>query len=296
MRRALAVAAALVIVAALAQTIAAAAAGDRRALVIGNSKYLHTAPLRNPINDATLIANKLRELGFQVRLETDIDAKRFAEIISNFASTLQRDFEVLFYYAGHGLQFRGQNFLVGIDATLKSEAALQNETFRLYRIVSLLEQKAGTTLLFWDACRENPLAEELTRIVASSEASPRLEPELGAAPLPPRRGDTYIVYSAETGKKALDGNGDFSPFAASLARHIATPDLEIDKLFQRVTREVQEQTRQFQSPERLTKLTHDYFFRREKIANNDEEVSRALRAPLSPVEKRPIIIIPSRAC
>ena len=179
----------------------------RLALVIANAAYVHTPTLNNPPNDATLISGKLRELGFDVQLEKDVGARRVSEIIQEFSTKLDKDTEVLFYYAGHGLQFRGENFLVGIDARLNGEATLQFETFKLNTILNLLEQRASTTLLFWDACRDNPLAGELLRSIpgSSSENSPLVRG--GAAALPPRRGDTLIVFSAEPGKTALDGSG-----------------------------------------------------------------------------------------
>jgi uncharacterized caspase-like protein len=145
------------------------AAGSKRlALVIGNATYVHTSTLNNPLNDAALISSKLRELGFDVQLEKDVGARRFAEIIQEFSTKLDKDTEVLFYYAGNGLQFRGGNLLVGIDARLDSEATLQFETFKLNTILNLLEQRTSTTLLFWDACRDNPLAGELLRSISGS--------------------------------------------------------------------------------------------------------------------------------
>ena len=102
----------------------------RLALVIANAAYVHTLILNNPPNDATLISDKLRELGFEVQLEKDVGARRFSEIIQEFSTKLDKDTEVLFYYAGHGLQFRGENYLVGIDARLNGEATLQFETFQ----------------------------------------------------------------------------------------------------------------------------------------------------------------------
>jgi hypothetical protein len=140
----------------------------KRALIIANATYTHTAPLNNPLNDATLISEKLRELGFDVRLEKDVGARALSEIIQEFSTKLDKDSEVLFYYAGHGLQFRGENFLVGIDARLNGEATLQFETFKLNTIINLLEQRASTTLLFWDACRDNPLADQLLRSIPGS--------------------------------------------------------------------------------------------------------------------------------
>ena len=219
--------------------------------------------LKNPSNDAALIVAKLKQLGFDVRLEKDLNARSFSETVEEFSASLDKESEVLFYYAGHGLQFRGENFLVGVDARLKGEATLQFETFRLNTVINMLERRAGTTLLFWDACRNNPLADELLRSISSS-GSP-MTSELvrgGAAALPPRRGDTLIVFSAEPGKQALDGAGDLSPFAESLGRHIASANIEIESMLKRVTAEVFERTLHFQRPERLSQLTRDFYFHR----------------------------------
>jgi hypothetical protein len=101
-----------------------AATGNRRALIIANAGYHHTVPLKNPLNDAALIERKLREIGFDVQFKKDLSAREFSEVLNEFSSGLDKESEVLFYYAGHGFQFNGENFLVGIDAALKSEATL----------------------------------------------------------------------------------------------------------------------------------------------------------------------------
>jgi WD40 repeat protein/uncharacterized caspase-like protein len=253
------------------------AAGLKRvALVIANAGYVHTPTLVNPLNDAALISSKLKELGFDVQLEKDVGASRFSEIIQEFSTKLDKDTEVLFYYAGHGLQFLGENFLVGIDARLKGEATLQFETFKLNTILNLLERRASTTLLFWDACRDNPLAGELLRSITGSSSGDSPLVRGGAAPLPPRRGDTLIVFSAEPGKTALDGSGELSPFAESLGRHIGTANVEIESMLKRVSAEVLASTHEFQRPERLSQLTHDFYFRRDAGAAlaYEEEIRR----------------------
>src|SRR6185503_7815635 len=181
-------------------------ASKRVALLVANGAYAHTTRLGNPPKDITAIAAKLKDLAFQVRLESDLDARRFAEVLHDFSSSLDKDTDALFYYAGHGVQFRGENLLVGVDARLESEATLQFETYQLNSVINVLEGRAGTTLLFWDACRNNPLAERLVRSVgpkASRDAS--MLTRSGAAALPERGGDTLIVFSAEPGKEALDG-------------------------------------------------------------------------------------------
>jgi uncharacterized caspase-like protein len=280
---------AILVVVLFALYMPAAAAERRAALIIGNAEYVHSKRLSNPTNDAALIADKLRTLGFSVRLEKNVDARRFADIVQDFAASLDRETDALFYYAGHGMQFRGENLFVGIDAHLKSEAGLQFETFRLNSIVNLLEDRASTILFFWDACRDNPLAEALVRSVGAS--SGRSSSELtrsGAAPLPPRKSDTLIVFSAEPGKLALDGMGDYSPFAEALGQHIMTANVEIESMLKRVTSDVMKATQQFQRPERLSQLTRDFYFRRQGseavAAASDEEELRKLRKRLAELE------------
>lgn len=260
----------------------------RMALIIANEKYLHTTTLANPGNDAVTIASKLTDLDFSVQLERDVDARRFSEIIQDFANKLDKETDVLFYYAGHGLQFRGENFLVGVDAKLKSEATLQFETFQLNSLLNILESRAGTTLLFWDACRNNPLADELARNVTSTrDSGPVGLARGGAAPLPSRRGDTLIVFSAEPGKLALDGSGKNSPFAWALSKHLSTAGVEIESMLKRVTSDVLENTEHFQRPERLSQLTRDFYFRRGQRELAYEEELKALRVKLAEVSMAP---------
>jgi hypothetical protein len=274
----------------IATPLSADAADVKRfALVIANAAYVHTPTLKNPINDAALISDQLRELRFDVQLEKDVGARSFSEIIEGFSRKLDKDAEVLFYYAGHGLHFRGENLLVGVDARLSGEATLRYETFPLNTILNLLEQRARTTLLFWDACRDNPLADELMRSIPASGSSAVSQlVRGGAAPLPPRRGDTLIVFSAEPGKKALDGTGTFSPFAESLGRHIGTTNVEIESMLKRVAAEVLERTNHFQRPERLSQLTRDFYFRGEGQNAAYEDEVRRLSAKIAELQQEPL--------
>jgi WD40 repeat protein len=257
--------------------------------VFASNDWNLTNALKNPNNDAALISDKLRELGFDVQFEKDVGARGFSEIIEGFSRKLDKDSEVLFYYAGHGLQFRGENLLVGVDARLSGEATLRYETFPLNTILNLLEQRVRTTLLFWDACRDNPLADELMRSIPASGSSAVSQlVRGGAAALPPRRGDTLIVFSAEPGKKALDGTGTFSPFAESLGRHIGTTNVEIESMLKRVAAEVLERTNHFQRPERLSQLTRDFYFRGEGQNAAYEDEVRRLSAKIAELQREPL--------
>ncbi|MBS0270503.1 MAG: caspase family protein [Proteobacteria bacterium] len=263
-----------------------ALAEKRVALVIENSSYVHSNKLNNPLNDARLIADKLSQLGFTIQMKDDLSARQFADVISDFSSKLDRDSVALFYYAGHGLQFRGENFLVGVDATLANESALKFETFSLNDIIDLLEGKAGTTIIFWDACRNNPLADELSRSLSQVAEVRSVGPlRSAAAPIPPRASDTLIVFSAAPGRQALDGKGSNSPFAFALSTHLATPNVEVETMLKRVTADVLDATKLFQRPERLSHLIGEFYFKREGNENiaQDEEIAR-LRAQLVKLE------------
>jgi WD40 repeat protein len=228
-------------------------AAKRLALIIANSKYKNTAALVNPPNDAALLKQRLEQLEFKVDSRKDIpNADEVSRIIRDFVKRLDSETVALFYYAGHGIQYRGENLLVGTDARLTDEDSLQGEAVPLTTITGLLESQAETTLLFWDACRNNPLA-----TVLHPNGSP-----LGPAPITGRSANTFIVLSAAPGSEALDGNGDNgnSPFAESLANRIATPDIGIEQMLTMVAGDVLESTRGRQRPDRSSQLDHVFFF------------------------------------
>jgi WD40 repeat protein len=257
-------------------------AAKRVALVVANSDYQHTRKLPNPSNDAALISERLKKLGFDVRPHENVNAEQFSDILQNLAASLDRETEVLFYYAGHGLQYKDENWLVGIDARLASEPSLQRETVGLNTIMDLLERHAGTTLLFWDACRNNPLASAL--LPGAANGSPA--PVVGAAPISARRGNTFVVFSAAPGKEAIDGSGGNSPFAKALADHIATPDVEIESMITTVATEVRQSTGDMQEPEQLSRLSQRFYFKAEGSAIHALEAeNRRLRAKIIELER-----------
>jgi len=152
---------------------APAAQADRRvALVVGNSAYASAASLRNPRNDASDMAEMLKKLGFEVELGLDLDQQNFAVTIEKFARALDGADVGLFFYAGHGLQLNDKNYLVSINAKLENEFLMSSETIDLTSIVRLMESKTAVNLVFLDACRNNPLAENLRLMGASVEERP----------------------------------------------------------------------------------------------------------------------------
>src|SRR5262252_8984810 len=145
-----------------------ALAERRVALVVGNAQYAHTPALPNPRNDAQDIADTLRRVGFEVTLGYDLNQTKFARIIDDFARALEGADVGLFYYAGHGLQINEKNFLVSTEAKLESTFLVPSETIEVDAIIRLMESKTTTNLVFLDACRNNPLAENLKRNLAAT--------------------------------------------------------------------------------------------------------------------------------
>ena len=157
----------------LAPWPSAAQAEKRVALVIGNSAYQHTPKLANPRNDATDMVAALKKLGFQVIEGFDLDKAAFDRKVRDFATALSGAQAGVFFYAGHGLQVAGQNYLVPIDAQLTTAAALDFEMVRLDLVHRTMERETKTNILFLDACRDNPLARNLARAMGTRSTRDR---------------------------------------------------------------------------------------------------------------------------
>src|SRR5262245_26934350 len=177
-------------------------AGKRVALVIGNSAYQHTPTLDNPKNDAADMSAALRKLGFQVIEGFDLDKAAFDAIVRDFGTALKATEVGLFFYAGHGMQVSGHNYLVPVDARLTTVSALDIEMVRLELVLQTMEREAKTNLLFFDACRNNPLAYTLARVMGSRS----LQIGRGLAAVESGAG-TLIRFSTQPGNVGLDGTG-----------------------------------------------------------------------------------------
>jgi len=251
----------LMILASLALTLftAPAAHADRRvALVIGNSAYSNAASLRNPRNDATDMADTLKKLGFEVELGLDLDQKSFATTIESFARALDGAEVGLFFYAGHGLQLNDKNYLVSVNAKLENEFLLASETIDLTSIVRLMESKAAVNLVFLDACRNNPLAENLRRGLEATKRGAALG--RGLARIEPASRDTLIAFAAAPGQLAADGNERNSPFTASLLKNIPRPKVEVSVMLKEVSADVRRATRNAQRPQQLSDMSRTFYF------------------------------------
>lgn len=237
---------------------AEAALAKRVALVVGISNYAHSPKLANPGRDAAGMATALQTAGFEVVESLDQGLPGVLQALEDFYARADGAETALFFFAGHGLQFDGVNYLVPKDAQLRSESRVKQETVALQDIISAIEKRAAITLVFLDACRDNPLAEELlrsTKGASRSAAVPR-----GLAPMTIRNPDTLLVFAAAPGKTASDGSGRHSPFTSALLQNISNPGIEIELLMKRVTRDVVQATNGAQVPERLSRLTTEFVF------------------------------------
>ncbi len=236
-------------------TDAANAAGRRVALVIGNAAYQRTPTLDNPRNDATDMAAALKKRGFQVIEGFDLDKAAFDRKVRDFATALQGAETGVFFYAGHGIQVSGQNYLVPVDAELESAAALDFEMVRLDLVHRTMEREAKTNVVFLDACRNNPLSRNLARAMGTRST------QIGQGLAAVESGvGTLISFSTQPGNVALDGTGRNSPYAGALVRQIASSSDDLSSLLIAVRNDVMGATQGRQVPWEHSALTGRFYF------------------------------------
>jgi Caspase domain len=228
----------------IASICSAAVAGDRLALVIGNGAYANAPRLANPANDAADIAQSLRSIGFEIVEGRDLDKRAMEQKIVEFGHKLDGASLALFFYAGHGLQVSGQNYLVPIDARLQRAGDLSFETINVNQVLAQMEVEKRVNLVFLDACRDNPLARSFARTLGDTRSA---SVGRGLASIQGAVG-TMIAYATQPDNTALDGAGRNSPFTAALVKHIATPGLEVRSMMTRVRADVLAATRDKQLP------------------------------------------------
>jgi len=264
---------------------ASAAHADRRvALVVGNSAYSNAASLRNPRNDASDMAETLKKIGFEVEVGLDLDQQNFAITIEKFARALDGADVGLFFFAGHGLQLNDKNYLVSINAKLENEFLMSSETIDLTSIVRLMESKASVNLVFLDACRNNPLADNLRRGLEATKRSANLG--RGLARIEPASRDTLIAFAAAPGQVAADGDERNSPFTTSLLKNIPRPSVEVSVMLKEVSADVRRATANAQRPQQLSDMSRTFYF----VAAIPVAASDALAAaPASEPVKAPVV-------
>ncbi|MGT2434864.1 caspase family protein [Bradyrhizobium betae] len=222
----------------------------RMALVIGNGAYLHVKALPNPANDARAVARSLRDIGFTVSEGVDLDRAAMQKVTRDFLREAARAQVAVVYYAGHGVQVDGRNYLIPVDVELKAGSSMTDAMIDMDTIMAGLDDQVRTNILIFDACRNNPMAQQ----VASAGSNRAIEGASGlAAPQSLGAGatlgaGTLIAFATAPGQVALDGEGANSPFSAALSRHLGTPGLEVQQMLTRVRAEVVSSTKSKQVP------------------------------------------------
>jgi uncharacterized caspase-like protein len=218
-------------------------ATKRVALVLGNSAYQNAARLPNPINDATAVAATLKSAGFDVvDSRQDLKVADMRRALREFADQARDADVAVIYYAGHGIEIGGTNYLIPTDATLERDTDVYDEAFSLDRVLLAIEPARQLRLVIVDACRDNPFADTMKRTAGTRSVS------RGLARIEPTTSNTLVAFAAKAGLVALDGNSQNSPYTASLVRHIATPGLDLRRAFGFVRDEVLKATGNRQEP------------------------------------------------
>ncbi|MFK4501237.1 hypothetical protein ABIF86_005528 [Bradyrhizobium japonicum] len=218
-------------------------AGNRVALVIGNSAYKNAAPLSNPVNDAAIVEATLKNAGFDVvQTRQDLPAIEMRRTLRDFADQARDADVAVIYYAGHGMEIEGTNYLIPVDATLERDTDVYDEAFSLDRVMLAIEPARQLRLVILDACRNNPFSEKMKRTVGSRSIS------RGLARIEPATANTLVAFAAKAGSTASDGNSKNSPYAAALVKYIGTPGLDLRRVFGFVRDDVMKATGNRQEP------------------------------------------------
>lgn len=198
------------------------------ALVIGNTHYTNAVPLTNPENDANDMCAALRKIGFEVICKLDIASKReFKDAIYTFSGKIDRHTVAVFYFAGHGMQMEGVNYLIPVHAALRTKSDIEDESVQINYLMSELEaRQAALNIFIIDACRNNPLADPIRGYV----------PTLGMASQLYAPRNSIIAMSTGAGQLSLDGNGRNGTFTKNLLQHISTPQLAIEDMLKAVSK------------------------------------------------------------
>lgn len=229
----------------------------RHALVIGNSDYMNVPMLKNPVNDATDMAAILESLGFEVRRGLNLQQREMKQMIRAFGQQLKDGGQGLFYFAGHGIQMRGRNYLIPVDAAIQNEADVEDLSVDMNLILEQMDL-AGNELniVILDACRNNPFARSFRSIAR------------GLVQVKAPQG-TLIAYATSPDDVASDGNSRNGLYTAELLKQIRTPGAAIEQVLKRVAAAVQQQTRRQQVPWFASSLIADFYFIQPAVIDNN---------------------------
>lgn len=255
------------------------AEAKRLALVVGNADYDKVADLKNPVNDAKAMAEALERLDFEVTLLTDVGSDAFWTQLDDFTRAAETAESTVFYYSGHAFQMSGVNYLVPVSAQLESRQALSSETWNLDSIIARLQSRNRQTLVFLDACRNDPLPASV-RGSSSTGGLARMQTGVG----------TFVAFATEPGAVTADaiGEADHSPFTTALLSHIETEGISISDMMIEVRNDVEVATARKQVPWDQSSLRSQFYFQPPK-AEAKQELSEAdyeLLAQLDPEDRK----------
>lgn len=225
------------------------------ALVIGNAAYQHGGALKNPVNDAKTMAETLKQLGFEVMLHENVSQNQMKQAINAYGIKL-RGYDVgLFYYAGHGIQHKGTNYMIPVEADIQAAEQIEFDCVAPDRVLAYMEAASTkVNLIILDACRNNPFERSWHRSGTGN----------GLAMMDAPKG-TLIAYATAPGKVAADGEGTNGLYTSVLLKYLKDPDLNVEQIFKKVRTEVTEKSFGAQVPWETTSLTgEDFYFAADK--------------------------------
>ena len=238
-------------------------AAERVALVIGMADYDSVVKLDNTLNDARGISDTLERIGFTVTTALDVGADELRTLVDEFAFRTETADLALIYYAGHGVEVQGENFLIPIDARVSSNQDIQRQGVSLKQLLASVENARRMRVVILDSCRDNPFGDlldsEALQQTAQAAEQTRSIGTQGLAKPTPERG-TMVAFAAKDGERALDGSGSNSPFARALMDNLAQPDLEISLMFRKVRDQVLAETGYQQEPHTYGSLSGTPFY------------------------------------
>ena len=246
------------------------------ALIIGNAAYAHAGALSNPANDSDDIAAVLSKRGFEVIKKNDCTHKQMDVALKEFKAALKDSDVGLFFFAGHGMQTEGENYLAAIDTDVDTETDAKHSSLPLNRVIDTMEKAATVTnIIVLDACRNNPFERKWQR-----SASMR-----GLAPVYAPKG-TIIAYATSPGQVASDGSGRNGAYTSALLKHIDTPDVSLESMFKRVRNTLSAATNGKQISWEHTSLSGEFFFNRSIGVRIDLYDDIALRDKFFALDRR----------
>lgn len=240
---------------------------ERVAFIIGNSAYSHASPLKNPSNDASALAEAFTRLGFRVIQGRNLSHEGMERQMRNFYQYLGGAETAVFFYAGHGLQINGKNFLVPVDFDPERDEYLTTQLVQLDSVLDEMANRAQHSLVFLDACRDNPFTTTLASKLAKGRSVP-IDATRGVKVvgngLAEAKGNVgmLIAYATQPGNVASDGSGAHSPFATGLLKYVDEPGLEVRELLSKVRMSVVGETAGQQIPWDHSSLTENYYLKK----------------------------------